>query len=102
MKKMLVCGRGASTTTAALSTALSPLPLPPQLYLDYCAKPHRSLLEVLREFKSAKPSLGAFFACIAPRLQPRFYSISSSNLLHPTTLHVTCSVVRDTMPTGEP
>lgn len=72
-----------------------------QAYLDYCAKPHRSLLEVLRDHPSAKPSLGAFFACIAPRLQPRFYSISSSHSAHPTSIHITCSVVRDVMPTGE-
>jgi len=70
------------------------------LYADFIAKPHRSLLEVLRAFPSVKPSLGAFFGCIAPRMQPRFYSISSSPKAHPRAVHITASVVRDVMPTG--
>lgn len=67
-------------------------------YAEYVTKARRSLLEVMRDFPSAKPGLGLFFGSVAPRLQPRFYSISSASGLHPRSVHVTCAVVRDVMP----
>lgn len=44
--------------------------------------------------------VGAFFGTMAPRLQPRFYSISSSPKQYPDSIHVTCAVVIDTTATG--
>lgn len=43
---------------------------------------------------------GAFFASVAQKLQPRFYSISSSPAADPNVISLTCAVVRSITPTG--
>jgi NADPH-ferrihemoprotein reductase len=54
-----------------------------------------SVVGVMERFPSARPDLGVFLASVASRIQPRAYSISSSSLLHPKHVHITCAVVSE-------
>ncbi|XP_060644831.1 NADPH--cytochrome P450 reductase [Drosophila nasuta] len=59
----------------------------------------RNVVHILEDIKSCKAPLD--HVCeLLPRLQPRYYSISSSAKLHPTDVHVTAVLVEYETPTG--
>ena len=63
------------------------------LYNDYIVREKRSYIELLAEFPSARPPLNHLISMI-PRIQPRQFSISSSQLAHPGEIHLSVGVVR--------
>lgn len=69
-------------------------------FAKYITKPHRSLLEVMEDYSSAMPDLGLFFGAIAPRLAPRYYSISSSPAIDKNVVTATVAVVKEKVATG--
>ncbi|EKX54670.1 hypothetical protein GUITHDRAFT_159152 [Guillardia theta CCMP2712] len=69
------------------------------VYQQYICEGRRNVLDLLREFPSVKLSLHDLLESL-PRLQPRFYSISSGSNTHPESAHVTAVVVDDILPEG--
>ncbi|KAJ2952727.1 hypothetical protein O0L34_g7077 [Tuta absoluta] len=69
------------------------------LYQSFVVDACRNIVHILEDIKSCKPTLDHLCELL-PRLQPRYYSISSSPKLHPDTVHVTAVVVEYTTPTG--
>ena len=62
----------------------------------YIVRDGRGLCELLRTFASARPPLGALLE-LAPKLTPRYYTISSSPLAAGGTVHLTVKVLREPM-----
>lgn len=58
----------------------------------------RQLVHVLEDLGSCRPPLDLLCELL-PRLQPRYYSISSSAKVHPTRIHITCVLVSYLTPT---
>lgn len=62
------------------------------LYSDYVIKSCRSIVHILEDLPSCQPPLDHLLE-LMPRLQSRFYSISSSPKLHPDSVHVTAVMI---------
>lgn len=68
------------------------------LYQEWIIQNNRNILHILEDLPSCKPEID--HVCeLLPRLQCRYYSISSSPKLYPTTVHVTAVVVEYETPT---
>ncbi|KAL0272143.1 UNVERIFIED_CONTAM: hypothetical protein PYX00_005224 [Menopon gallinae] len=69
------------------------------LYQSWIIEDNRNIVHVLEDMPSCKPKLD--HVCeLVPRLQCRFYSISSSPKLYPSTVHVTAVLVEYKTPTN--
>ncbi|XP_011134999.1 NADPH--cytochrome P450 reductase isoform X1 [Harpegnathos saltator] len=68
-------------------------------YQQWIVQENRNIVHILEDIPSLKPPLDHLCE-ILPRLQCRYYSISSSPKLHPTSIHITAVVVEYKTPTG--
>ena len=62
-------------------------------YYKYCVKEKRSYMEVLSEFSSVDIPIEYLLYHI-PRIQPRQFSIASSSLYYPNSIHITLAVLQ--------
>ncbi|XP_044754786.1 NADPH--cytochrome P450 reductase isoform X2 [Coccinella septempunctata] len=69
------------------------------LYQKWVIDDCRNIVHILEDIPSCKPALDHLCELL-PRLQPRYYSISSSPKLYPDSVHITAVVVEYETPTG--
>lgn len=70
-----------------------------KMYSNWIVESCRNIVHVLEDLPNCKPPLNHIMELL-PRLQPRFYSISSSNKVHKETIHITAVVVEYQTKTG--
>lgn len=70
-----------------------------QLYNHWIIQDNRNIIHILEDLPSVKPEIDHLCELL-PRLQCRYYSISSSPKLYPTTVHITAVNVEYKTPTG--
>ncbi|XP_058794081.1 NADPH--cytochrome P450 reductase [Phymastichus coffea] len=69
------------------------------LFHQWVTQENRNIVHILEDIPSLKPALDHLCELL-PRLQCRYYSISSSPKLHPNEIHITAVVVEYKTPTG--
>ena len=67
-------------------------------YKEWVLDSFRSIVAILEDLPSLKPPLDHLCELL-PRLHPRYYSISSSPKVYPTSVHVTAVIVHYETPT---
>ncbi|XKL60361.1 hypothetical protein PGB90_001377 [Kerria lacca] len=70
-----------------------------QLYSKWISENNRNIIHILEDLPSVKIAIDHLCELL-PRLQPRYYSISSSPKLYPTTVHITVVKVEYMTPTN--
>ncbi len=60
---------------------------------------YRHITHILEDLPNCKPNIDHLLELL-PRLQPRFYSISSSSRVHKDRIHITAVVIEYETPTG--
>merc|ERR1719273_1144721 len=70
-----------------------------ELYNSFIVNDCRHVTHILEDLPSCKPAIDHLLELL-PRLQPRFYSISSSAKVHKDSVHVTAVVIEYETPTG--
>jgi NADPH-ferrihemoprotein reductase len=99
-KQALAALASVATGKDATKLAFLASPAGKDEFAKYITKPHRSLLEVMEDYPSVVPDVGLFFGAIAPRLAPRYYSISSSPAANKNIVTATVAVVKEKVATG--
>lgn len=62
---------------------------------NYCNRPKRTILEVMRDFPGATSNIRfEYLFDMIPRLRPRAFSIASSQIAHPNEIQLLIAVVR--------
>ncbi|NP_001303631.1 NADPH--cytochrome P450 reductase [Cimex lectularius] len=70
-----------------------------QMYNQWINQDNRNIVHILEDMPSVKPKLDHICELL-PRLQCRYYSISSSSKVYPTCVHITAVKVEYDTPTG--
>jgi NADPH-ferrihemoprotein reductase len=68
-------------------------------YNKWVIADNRNIVDLLEDLPSCKPALDHLCELL-PKLQARYYSISSSPKVHPSNIHITASLIKYTTPTG--